>query len=74
MAELPVVIRPPAVSFDQLKQYVIERFKHVPGFPRGRKGTVDCLEIYGQSGAVRHGFEQLGMAALSFDCRTFLLN
>ena len=69
MTKLPCVIRPPALSFDELKQFLLKKYPKLKDGTEFRRGTYECLEVCGQSGAVTHGFEAVGLKAISFGIR-----
>lgn len=72
--KLERVVRPPAMCLQELKDVLIERYPELAEDPHFRKRAIfDCLEVYGQSCAIRNGFLRLGMAAASFDCRILAL-
>ncbi len=73
-SKLERVVRPPALSLQQLKGILIERYPELAEDPHFRRHAIfDCVEVYGQSCAIRNGFLRMGMAAASFDCRILAL-
>lgn len=64
------VIRAPARSFDQLKQWLLEQQPHLAD-PLARTGCrFSCVEIFGQSQSLQHGFHQQELLSVAFDVRT----
>ena len=67
---LPRSVRPPAMTLSQLKDLARDMLQFDD--PLLREGHAHCLEICGQSPAMRDGFKRRGMTCLSFDCRTLV--
>ena len=60
------VVRPPAFDLEYLKEYARQRY---PEGVMRREGTLDCLEIFGQSGALPRGYARHNLRCESFDVR-----
>ena len=72
--QLERVVRPPAMTLQEVKDILIARYPELAENPHYRRIAVyDCVEVYGQSSSIRNGFVRLGMAAASFDCRFLAL-
>ena len=63
-------VKPPAMTLSQLKDLARDMLQFDD--PLLREGQAYCLEICGQSPAMRDGFKRRGMTCLSFDCRTLV--
>lgn len=64
---LPRLVKPPAMSLDEIKAYSTNLMGHCN--PVIRKGRFDFLEVCGQSESIRNGFAKLSMESVAFDCR-----
>ncbi|CAL1135032.1 unnamed protein product [Cladocopium goreaui] len=68
--KLTRVVRPPAMSLDELKAYLVSQHPELAEDPKHRPHAVhDCVEVFGQSGAIQSGFRKYGMSAAAFDYR-----
>eukprot|EP00435_Cladocopium_sp_Y103_P052740 s1461_g16.t1 len=68
--KLTRVVRPPAMSLDELKAYLVSQHPELAEDPKHRPHAVhDCVEVFGQSGAIQTGFRKYGMSAAAFDYR-----
>ena len=63
-------IRTPPASLYELKVYLSDVFPGLENDPTHRPwAEYDCLEIFGQSRAIREGFASRGLKAMAFDYR-----
>ena len=73
--KLTRVVRPPAMSLDELKAYLVSQHPELAEDPKHRPHAVhDCVEVFGQSGAIQSGFRKYGMSAAAFDYRVLAVS
>lgn len=71
LSTLKPVIRPPALTLEEVKRYLKKQFPELCVSPlclfAGR--DLDGCELFGQSESLRKGFAKQGLKLESFDCR-----
>jgi len=72
---LPAVVRPPALTLEEIKRHLIEMFPALATDPRAlhESRDLDGCELFGQSPALRDGYREYGFKMASFDCRSLIL-
>lgn len=73
---MPAVIRPPALTLEEVKKKLCEAFPELSAGPLSthRFRNLDGVELFGQSMALREGYANHGLKMGSFDCRSFSLS
>ena len=72
---LPAVVRPPALTLEEIKKHLIELFPALATDPRAIHASrdLDGCELFGQSPALWDGYAEYGFKMESFDCRSLIL-